>query len=138
MGDFQIPPHTAQFFGSLKLVFSVVDSHFLRTQATVVPGMLIIRMDASLFFGNINFFKERLFEMRCDDEIRCIVMDWSSVNDIDFTACRVFKMIVEDLQRSDITLLIASVKGMTSSEISQEISQKFKLRRGSERCISEI
>eukprot|EP01117_Protostelium_nocturnum_P002960 TRINITY_DN13896_c0_g1_i1.p1 TRINITY_DN13896_c0_g1~~TRINITY_DN13896_c0_g1_i1.p1 ORF type:complete len:713 (-),score=159.80 TRINITY_DN13896_c0_g1_i1:15-2153(-) len=80
-------------------------------QALVIPRMTIIRMDASLFFANINFLKDTLYSMRIKERTRCIVMDWSSVNDNDYTACRVFKMMVKDLSKDNIILLLSSIKG---------------------------
>lgn len=67
-------------------------------QALVIPGMTIIRMDASLFFANVNFFREKLFVLRNREKTRCIILDFEGVNDMDYTAATVFKTIVKDIK----------------------------------------
>ncbi|PRP84755.1 Sulfate permease [Planoprotostelium fungivorum] len=95
-------------------------------QALIIPGMIIVRMDASLFFANINFFKEKLLRMVHRNAISCIVMDWSSVSDMDYTACRVFGMVLKDLKNSSVLVLMAAVKGavrdvLVKSKLAKEI-----------------
>jgi len=49
--------------------------------------------------------------------VYCVVMDWSSVNDIDSTAIRVLKDIIKELRQSKILLLLADVKGAIRDQL---------------------
>ncbi|PRP79849.1 high affinity sulfate transporter 1 [Planoprotostelium fungivorum] len=80
-------------------------------KALVIPGMTIIRMDASLFFANVNFFREKLFVLRHREHTRCIILDFEGVNDMDYTAATVFRTIAKDIKEHKILLLMAALKG---------------------------
>ena len=52
------------------------------------PGLVILRIDASLYFANVVFLKEKVHEI-CDQhaaDLKAIILDASAVNDLDSSA----------------------------------------------------
>jgi len=76
------------------------------------PEMLILRVDASLYFANMSFLEDRLRESILDKpEVRWIVIDMSGVNDIDAVAINTIDKIMENYKEMGITFAFAGMKG---------------------------
>lgn len=76
------------------------------------PGIAILRMDASLFFANIDFLRDRiedLLEERTD--ARVVLLDMYPVNRIDASAVHGLESLVHDLAGRDVTLFFSGIKG---------------------------
>lgn len=82
-------------------------------EAQTTPGVLIVRLDAQFYFGNINFLKETLARLEAEQphEVRAVVLDASGVNQIDASAEAALREILEDYRRREVELWFASVKG---------------------------
>ena len=54
-------------------------------EAETVPGVLVVRPDAQLHFGNADFFRESLarFEQEQREPLRALVIDASGLNQVD-------------------------------------------------------
>lgn len=88
--------------------FRNVERHGVET----VPGVLFLRIDESLFFGNLNAVEARLAaELMKDSRIRDLVLIMSAVNRVDTTAMEVLTDINRDLGARGIRLHLAEVKG---------------------------
>ena len=76
------------------------------------PEMLILRVDASLYFANMSFLEDRLRESILDKpEVRWIVIDMSGVNDIDAVAIKTIDKIMENYKEMGINFAFAGMKG---------------------------
>jgi high affinity sulfate transporter 1 len=80
--------------------------------------MLMIRWDAPIFFANVDSFKSRINKQirRFNEEYNyprfwCLVIDCSSVNDVDFTAIEMLEGYLEDLKKEHrgMTLLLTKL-----------------------------
>jgi SulP family sulfate permease len=81
--------------------------------AVTSPGIVVVRVDAPLYFANAEFLKDKL---RGVEEkypaLRILVFDAGSVNDLDSSADRALHEIADDLSSRGIDLYLASVKGI--------------------------
>lgn len=74
-------------------------------------GIGIIRIDAALYFANCAFLKAQIDALAETANLRAIVLDASSVNDIDASADAMLHSIVRDLSDRHIGFYLANVKG---------------------------
>eukprot|EP01102_Stenamoeba_stenopodia_P016922 TRINITY_DN5985_c0_g1_i1.p1 TRINITY_DN5985_c0_g1~~TRINITY_DN5985_c0_g1_i1.p1 ORF type:complete len:753 (-),score=149.75 TRINITY_DN5985_c0_g1_i1:91-2349(-) len=81
--------------------------------AQTFPGVLIIRLDARLYFANITRFRDKIerFMRRSPTPVRHIVLDASGVNSIDASAVFFLYEFLAILKKKRIEFMWASVKG---------------------------
>ncbi len=83
-----------------------------RYEVETLPGVLFIRIDERLFFGNLGAVEQRLNqELERLPGVRDLVLVMSGVNLMDTTAAEVFAEFNQDLAERDIRLHLAEVKG---------------------------
>ncbi len=88
--------------------FRNVDRHSVET----LPGVLFLRIDESLFFGNLYALESRLAsELEKAGDTRHVVLIMNAVNRIDATAMEVLNDLNRDLGGRGIALHFAEVKG---------------------------
>ena len=88
--------------------FRNVERHGVET----IPGALFLRIDESLFFGNLSAIEARLStELKKAPEISDVVLIMSAVNRVDTTAMEVLSEINRELGSRNIRLHLAEVKG---------------------------
>ncbi|WP_432740485.1 sulfate permease [Methylobacter sp. G7] len=76
------------------------------------PQLLLLRVDESITFANINYIEEFInTELRRQPDIKHIVLIFASISDIDTTALEVLENLNHTLQTSDMTLHISEAKG---------------------------
>ena len=104
-------PHTAQ-------LAQVPNSHFYRNvkrfdNLEEKEEILIYRFDAQLFFANVNYFKDKLYdyERRKNDNLKLLIMDGESINNIDSTAIHALEEIVDDFNTRGIEVCFTGIKG---------------------------
>ncbi|MBN1901304.1 solute carrier family 26 protein [Candidatus Sumerlaeota bacterium] len=80
--------------------------------AKTFPGILILRIDASLYFANMAFIENHL-RHRIEDrpDLKCIIFDMEGVNDIDAVAVTVLEEMMKQYESRGIRFLFASMKG---------------------------
>ena len=78
-----------------------------------VPGLMLYRFDAPLFFANARFFVEDVLERvdRAPDGLRVVVVTAEPITDVDTTAADAIEELVNDLAARDVTLRFAELKG---------------------------
>jgi len=81
-------------------------------QARQVPGLLLYRFDAPLFFANADVFRARLRERieAAHQPIRWVVVAAEPITDVDTTAASMLDDLVEELDGREITLAFAELK----------------------------
>jgi SulP family sulfate permease len=83
-----------------------------RYPAQTVPGLLLVRVDAGLFFGNAEAVAARIEEELAAHPETCdLVLVLSAVNSIDTTALFGLAELNQTLHQRDIRLHLAEVKG---------------------------
>ena len=105
-------PHTA-VLGRLPggEVYRNVDRY---PEAETLPGVLILRIDAQFYFGNVTFLKQTLETLIASAEgqtIHAVVLDASGINNLDSSADAALQEILSDFGDRGISLHIASLKG---------------------------
>jgi sulfate permease, SulP family len=81
-------------------------------EAETDERILIARMDASLYFANAPFLREKLFALAEErPRLRVVVLDLYPVNSVDSSGAAAIREIVRWLGERGIRLLIAGAKG---------------------------
>lgn len=78
-----------------------------------IPGLIIYRLDAPLFFGNANYFSERIHNLIAQSEqpVRWFLWDAETITTIDSTGGQVLVNTIRDLKKQGITFAISRMKG---------------------------
>lgn len=81
--------------------------------AEPVPGLVLVRLDAQLYFANAAFLRETL--LRLVDEapppVRAVIVDASSIHDVDVSALESLREVHRALAARGIGLHFADVRG---------------------------
>ncbi|HAP78284.1 MAG TPA: sodium-independent anion transporter [Acidimicrobiaceae bacterium] len=88
-------------------------------EGRVIPGLLLYRFDAPLFFANARFFVEDL-EARIAaqaEPVKCIIVTAEPITDIDTTAGDTLKELLADLHTQGIELRFAELKGVVHDRL---------------------
>ena len=81
-------------------------------EAAQIPGLLLFRFDAPLFFANAEVFHEALLKaMASLDRPLRVVVAAEPITDIDSTAADMLVQLGRDLRKKGITLAFAEMKG---------------------------
>jgi SulP family sulfate permease len=76
------------------------------------PHLLLLRIDESITFANINYIEEFInVEIRRQPGLKHIVLIFTSISDIDTTALEMLENLNHSLQSANITLHISEAKG---------------------------
>lgn len=87
--------------------------HEIITRPPHVPGLLIYRFGAPLYFFNANYFASRVHEMilSARPQITFLLINAEAIVDMDVTALEMLEELYNDLKSRGITLGICEVKG---------------------------
>jgi SulP family sulfate permease len=104
-----------------------------RYPAETQPELLVLRVDANLFFGNVEAVNQRIeCELATHQSARHLVLVMSAVNSIDTTALMALSELNQSVKRRGIGLHLAEVKGpvmdrLRNSTLLQELNGKLFL-----------
>lgn len=82
-------------------------------EAQTLDGVLMVRMDAQFYFGNVSFLKDRLSELEEESvagPLKAVVIDASSMNQLDSSADQALHDLAKAYDDRGVTLLVANVK----------------------------
>lgn len=86
-----------------------------------VPGLLLYRFDAPLFFANARFFADdlmhRITERADVDPVRCVIITAEPITDVDATAAEMLRDLLEELANHHIELRFAELKGTVHERV---------------------
>jgi sulfate permease, SulP family len=76
------------------------------------PGLVIYRFGAPLFYANANHFSEqvRLLAGSAKSTVRWIIVDAGAITNVDFTAARVVREVIQDLHAQNREMAFAHVE----------------------------
>ncbi|MEZ4443808.1 MAG: solute carrier family 26 protein [Polyangiaceae bacterium] len=78
--------------------------------AITSPGVLVLRLDAQVYYGNVAFLKETLDQVEQRD-MHCVVLDACGINQLDASGEAAFREILDGYRARGIDLYLANVKG---------------------------
>jgi MFS superfamily sulfate permease-like transporter len=81
-------------------------------EARQVPGLVLYRFDAPLFFANADVFRDRVREriQAAPSPVRWVIVAAEPITDIDITAAAMLERLVDELAHEGITLAFAELK----------------------------
>jgi high affinity sulfate transporter 1 len=87
-----------------------IDRH---PSARLIPGLLLYRFDAPLFFANAGYFRRRVRDLVAEaaHPVRWVVVAAEPITDIDTTAADLLHELLEELRERQVTLAFAELKG---------------------------
>jgi sulfate permease, SulP family len=112
-------PHDA-VLGWVERLGRYADVSLHRT-ARVTPGVLVYRLDDRLFFANARYFKSRVREAirAAPDPVSWLVFDAEAVTHADSTGLEALDRLANDLDRDEITLVIARLRTRMQEQLEQ-------------------
>ena len=87
--------------------------------ARQVPGLLLYRFDAPLFFANADYFKRRISDLvaTTTPPIRWVVVAAEPITDVDTTAADTLLELLGELQHQEVVLAFAEMKGLVKDRL---------------------
>ncbi|WP_324083066.1 SulP family inorganic anion transporter [Geomonas sp.] len=81
-------------------------------KAWLLPGLVLFRWDAPLFFANADIFHDHLLQAITDvpTDVKCVIVSAEPITDVDTTAADVLSQLHKELRRAGIELCIAEMK----------------------------
>jgi SulP family sulfate permease len=81
-------------------------------EAETIAGLVILRIDASLYFANAVFLKEKVHEIcrQHGTALKALILDASAVNDLDSSADTALHQLSAEFKANGIEFYIAGVK----------------------------
>jgi len=81
--------------------------------AETTPGVLVLRFDAQLYYGNTLFVFDAIDRelARRDEHTRALVLDMAAVNRLDSSAADALLQLARRMRAQNVTLRLAQVKG---------------------------
>ena len=81
-------------------------------QARTIPGLVVYRYDAPLFFANAQNFRRRALAAadQCPDQVRWFVLNTEANVEVDFTALEAVEAVRAELGRRGVVFALARVK----------------------------
>jgi len=81
--------------------------------AETLPGIILVRVDAQFYFGNVSFLKETVRRLvdESDAPVRYFVLEAAGVNDLDSAAAATLAELDEELDARGIKLVLTRIKG---------------------------
>jgi MFS superfamily sulfate permease-like transporter len=82
-------------------------------EGRAIPGLLLYRFDAPLFFANASFFRREVRQHLAATErpIAWVVVAAEPITDVDTTAADMLDELLDELQAAGVTLAFAEMKG---------------------------
>jgi high affinity sulfate transporter 1 len=98
-----------------------------------IPGLVLYRWDAPLFFANAARFRERVFRnvRRADPDVRWVVVAGEPITDVDSTAVRALSDLLDDLDTRGVRFAFAELKGpvwdqLKTYGIAERIGERYR------------
>lgn len=90
-------------------------------QAERIPGLLLYRFDAPLFFANARHFRRRVRKaIQSQGAVRWLVVAAEPITDIDTTASEILADMIRELRETGIVLAFAEMKDPVKDRLKRE------------------
>jgi high affinity sulfate transporter 1 len=84
-----------------------------------VPGLVVFRFDAPLYFANAEHFRRRVEDVLAEEgtSARWLVIAAEPITDIDTTAAEILDELLDDLELRQVRLVFAELKGHSKDQL---------------------
>ncbi|MBN9090337.1 MAG: SulP family inorganic anion transporter [Reyranella sp.] len=95
-----------------------------RPDAVPVPGVVVYRFSALIFFANSTLFRERIEALVAGaaPPVKAVVIDCSAINDIDLMACDMLVELDGELRERGIQLLFGNLRDRVKRDIERGLA----------------
>lgn len=86
--------------------------HSVRDREAVlqVPGVVVFRWEAPLFFANVGIFRRQVRSLAREDDVEWIVLQCEAVTDIDVTAADMLEALTTQLEKQGVKLAFVELR----------------------------
>jgi sulfate permease, SulP family len=90
-----------------------------RPEAVPVPGLVVYRFSAPLFFANCNLFRERIEALveNAGSPVRAVIVDGAAIHDVDPMACEMLAELDSELSERGVRLLFGNLRDRVRRDI---------------------
>ena len=81
-----------------------------REETQQVPGVVVFRWEAPLFFANVGIFRHQVRSLALDADVRLIVLQCEAVTDIDVTAADMLEQLSAQLEQRGVHLAFVELR----------------------------
>jgi MFS superfamily sulfate permease-like transporter len=108
-----------------------------RPEAVPVPGLLVYRFAAPLFFANSELFRERIEALIAGaaEPVAAVVVDGAAIHDVDIMACDMLAELDDDLRDRGIRLAFGNLRDRVLRDIERGLPS---LPDGEEICFPSV
>jgi high affinity sulfate transporter 1 len=78
--------------------------------AQQVPGVVVFRWEAPLFFANVGIFRRQMRSLAAHEDVRWIVLQCEAVTDIDVTAAEMLEQLMAQLEQRGVHLVFVELR----------------------------
>jgi len=89
-------------------------------EGRTVPGLVLYRFDAPLFFANAEHFRVEVVHLAERPGTRRIVVTAEPITDVDATAAESLSLLADDLAERGVTLAFAELKGHVREKLARD------------------
>ena len=84
-----------------------------------MPGLVVFRFDAPLYFANAEHFRRRVEDVLAEEgtSARWLVIAAEPITDIDTTAAEILDELLDDLELRQVRLVFAELKGHSKDQL---------------------
>jgi MFS superfamily sulfate permease-like transporter len=82
-----------------------------RPDARQIPGVVVYRWEAPLFFANAGIFRQEIRRLAREQQPEWVVLQCEAITDIDVTAAEMLKQLDNELNAAGIHLAFAELRG---------------------------
>jgi high affinity sulfate transporter 1 len=82
-----------------------------------VPGLVLFRFDAPLFFANADHFRAEVLALARRAGVRRIVLTAEPITDVDATAVEILTALADELEAEGVELRFAELKGVVRDKL---------------------
>jgi sulfate permease, SulP family len=95
-----------------------------RPDAVAVPGLLVYRFSAPLFFANCSLFRDRIEALvgTAPQPVRGVVVDGGAIHDVDLMACEMLVELDRELGERGIALAFGNLRDRVRRDIERGLS----------------
>ncbi|CAL8125178.1 unnamed protein product [Prunus armeniaca] len=126
--------------GNLPIPYMVYRNVEQYPNASNVPGILILEIDAPIYFTNTNYLRERITRWINDEEDRIksagesslqyVILDMTAVGNVDTSGISMFEEVIKLVDRRGLQLVLANpgskvMKKMNKSELIENTCQEW-------------
>jgi len=103
----------------------------------IANEIIIVRLDARLFYANMNYFKDKIFELieNNKQDTKAIIIMGKAINGIDSSSIHMLKVLIKKLKEDDIEVYFTGLKGPIKDKLKNASELKDLMK---EKCFLSV